>query len=262
MTNRSNKSFSLAGLMLFMLVVALVVSQVIMLRQLATARAELDAVRQAYKEIIDGKIQPPGGVPLSALEPGTEIAVEFLRKVAQRLEAAPQADLDKWVVEIERITDKKFDTDVERQGCRTDFVNRMSVAFDGLKWNAKNADKLFQRAQTMPTSEAKSWQEAFETLLKKKSQNAHVVPLVLIPVDALHNGEKYSVERGNKYLARMKQLTADDVVLWDDKMDEFGGTKIDAAVNIILLDDYFDKEKFQRDKFMNDVGGTRDRTMR
>ena len=114
----------------------------------------------------------------------------------------------------------------------------------------------------MPTSEAKSWQEAFETLLKKKSQNAHVVPLVLIPVDALHNGEKYSVERGNKYLARMKQLTADDVVLWDDKMDEFGGTKIDAAVNIILLDDYFDKEKFQRDKFMNDVGGTRDRTMR
>ena len=32
----------------------------------------------------------------------------------------------------------------------------MSVAFDGLKWNAKTADNLFQRAQTMPASEAKS----------------------------------------------------------------------------------------------------------
>jgi len=244
--------------MFFMLVVALIVSQVIMVRQLAIARAELDAVRQAYKEIIDGKIQPPGGVPLSALEPGTKIAVGFLRKVAQRLESAPQADLDKWVVELERITDKKFDTDVERQGCRTDFVNRMSVAFDGLNWKAENANKLFQRAKTMPTFEAKSWLEAFETLLKTKSENAHLVPLVLIPVDALHSGEKYSVESGNKYLARMKQLTADDVVLWDDKVDEFGGTKHDAAVNIILLDDYFDNEKFQRDKFMSDVGGKRD----
>ena len=37
-------------------------------------------------------------------------------------------------------------------------------------------------------------------------------------------------------------------------MDEFGGTKLDAAVNIILLDDYFDKEKFQRDKFKAAIG--------
>ena len=75
------------------------------------------------------------------------------------------------------------------------------------------------------------------------------VPLVLIPVDALYEGQKYSPERAKKYLARLKQLTADDVSLWKDKVDEFGGTRLDAAMNIILLDDYFDKEKFQRDKF-------------
>ena len=46
----------------------------------------------------------------------------------------------------------------------------MSVAFDGLKWNAKTADILFQRAQTMPASEAKVWKEAFEALLKKIGQ--------------------------------------------------------------------------------------------
>ena len=78
---------------------------------------------------------------------------------------------------------------------------------------------------------------------------AWAVPLVLIPVDALHEGQKYSVERGKKYLARLKQLTVEDVSLWKNKVDQFGGTKLDAAVNIILLDDYFDQEKFQRDKF-------------
>ena len=208
-----------------------------------------------------GQIQPPGGVPLNFGRPGTPIKVDALKKATKRLESAPAEDLDKWVVELERIMDKKLKDGLPsaRQTCRTDFVIHLSVAFDDLKWNAKTAENLFKRAQTMPASEAKVWKEAFEALLKKEIGQtdttilaggpAWAVPLVLIPVDALHEGQKYSAERGKKYLARMKQLTADDVSLWKDKVDEFGGTKLDAAVNIILLDDYFDKEKFQRDKF-------------
>ena len=209
-----------------------------------------------------GKIQPPGGVPLP-LRPGTPITVDFGRKAKKRLEAA-EKDLDKWLVELERIMDKKLHGWLAKQACRTYFVTRVSVAFDNLKWNAKTADNLFKRAQTMPASEAKVWKEAFEALLKKEigqtdTQNyaggpAYAVPLVLIPVEALHEGQKYSTERGKKYQARLKQLTADDVSLWKDKVDEFGGTKLDAAVNIILLDDYFDKEKFQRDKFKAAIG--------
>ena len=138
------------------------------------------------------------------------------------------------------------------------------MAFDDLTWNAKTADDLFQRAQTMPASEAKVWKEAFESLLKKEIGQtdttnyaggpAWAVPLVLIPVDALHEGQKYSIERGKKYRARLKQLTAADVSLWKDKLDRFGGSELDAAVNIILLDDYFDKEQFQRDKFKSAIG--------
>ena len=78
---------------------------------------------------------------------------------------------------------------------------------------------------------------------------AWAVPPVLIPADALDEGQKYSIERGKKYLARLKQLTAEDVSLWKNQVDQFGGTALDAAVNIILLDDYFDQEKFQRDRF-------------
>lgn len=209
-----------------------------------------------------GKIQPPGGVPLPLVKPGTNaIDVDQLNKVRTRLEAVPADDLERWVVELERILDEKLKEGVPsaRQVCRTDFAIHMSVAFDDLKWNAKTAGDLFRRAQTMPASEAKAWKEAFETLLKTEIGQtdttnlaggpAWAVPLVLIPVDALHQGQKYSAERGKKYRARLKQLTADDVSLWKDKVDEFGGTKLDAAVNIILLDDFFDREKFQRDRF-------------
>jgi RNA polymerase sigma factor (sigma-70 family) len=114
-----------------------------------------------------GKIQPPGGVPLPLVKPGTaEIGVDELNKVRKRLEAVPNEDLEKWVVELERIMGTKFNDGVPsaRQTCRTDFVIHMSVAFDDLKWNAKAAEKVFQRAQTMLASEAKVWKEAFEAL--------------------------------------------------------------------------------------------------
>ena len=196
-----------------------------------------------------GKIQPPGGLPLPLGEPGTPITVDFGRKARKRLEAAPVRDLDKWLVELERIMDKELDGGLAKQACRTYFVTRMSVAFDDLKWNAKAADNLLRRARTMPATEARVWKEAFEALLKKEIGQtattnydggpAYAVPLVLIPIDALHEREKYSAERGKKYLARLKQLTAEDVSLWKGKVDKFGGTKLDAAVNIVLLNEYF-----------------------
>src|SRR5205823_4011171 len=78
---------------------------------------------------------------------------------------------------------------------------------------------------------------------------AYAVPLFLIPVDALHEVQKYSAERGKTYLGRLKLLTAEYLSLCKDNVDKSGSTKLDDAVNIILLDDFFDKEQFQRDKF-------------
>src|SRR5262249_45123958 len=122
----------------------------------------------------------------------------------------------------------------------------------------------FRRAQTMPASEAKAWKQAFEAVLKQAIGQtdtevldggpAYAVPLVLIPVEALHEGQKYSAARGQKYLARLKQLTASDVSLWKERVDQFGGTNVDAPVNIILRDDFFEKEQFQRDKFRAALG--------
>jgi hypothetical protein len=213
-----------------------------------------------------GKIQPPGGVPLPVVGPKGEYTVDGLDKARRRLEAAPQEDLGKWVVELERLIGTKLKDGVPsaRQVCRTDFVIHLSVAFDDLTWNAKAADALFKRALTMPASEAKVWREVFETVLKKEIGQtdtgihaggpAWAVPLVLIPVDALHEGPKYSPERGRKYRARLRQLTAADVALWKDRVDRFGGTDLDAAVNLILLDDYFDKEQFQRVRFKAAAG--------
>ena len=194
-----------------------------------------------------GKIRPPGGMPLICSR--SVLTPEVMSRVSRRLEAAPEKDLDKWVAELERIMDVKLDAWTDKQGWRSTFVTRMSVAFDGFNWNAGAADNLIARAQTIPASEAKAWKEALEALLDKEVEPACAVPLVLIPVDALYVGQEYSAERAKKYRARLKQLTAGDVALWKDRVGEFGGRELDAAMNIILLDDYFENEEFQRDKF-------------
>src|SRR5262245_31406613 len=84
-----------------------------------------------------GKIQPPGGGPLPIGERGKEISVDYLQKATKRLDSAPLKELDKWVAEIERITDKKLEGDLAKQGCRTSFATHMSLAFDDLTWNPK-----------------------------------------------------------------------------------------------------------------------------
>ena len=84
--------------------------------------------------------------------------MDVLNKVRKRLEAVPEEDLEKWVVELERIMDKKLKDGVPsaRQVCRTDFVIHLSVAFDDLKWNAKTADNLFKRAKPCQRLKPKS----------------------------------------------------------------------------------------------------------
>jgi hypothetical protein len=211
-----------------------------------------------------GEVRPPGGVPLNYGRPGTPVNGDALRKASARLGSAPPDELDKWVAELERIAGGKLDGDLARQACRTYFVSRLSAAFDDLKWDAKAADGLFRRARTLPAAEAKAWEEAFEALLGKKigqtdKENlaggpAYAVPLVLIPVDALYDGQTYSVERGMKYRDRLKQLAAADVALWRDKVDRFAGTNLDAAVNLVLRDDYFEGGQFRREKYEAAVG--------
>src|SRR5262245_26735194 len=90
-----------------------------------------------------GKIQPTGGVPLRTGERGKEISVDYLKQASKRLEVMPEKDFEKWGALLERIMDQKLEGYLAKQGCRTYFVTRMSLAFDEFKWNATAADKLF-----------------------------------------------------------------------------------------------------------------------
>ena len=94
-----------------------------------------------------GKIRPPGRAPLMFGAPGHEISVDAVERARHRLEAVPPTDLEKWVVELQRIIGKQLKEGLPsaRQVCRTDFVIHMSLAFDGLKWNRTAADNLFRR---------------------------------------------------------------------------------------------------------------------
>jgi hypothetical protein len=55
-----------------------------------------------------GKIRTPGGVPLVLGAARQEISVHAVEMARQRLETVPPADLERWVVELERIIDKKL----------------------------------------------------------------------------------------------------------------------------------------------------------
>jgi hypothetical protein len=58
----------------------------------------------------------------------------------------------------------------------------------------------------------------------------------VLPVDAPHDGPKYSAERGRKHRAVLKHLAAEDVSRWKDRVDRIGGTQLAPVVNIVLLD--------------------------
>ena len=83
-----------------------------------------------------GKIQPPGGVPLFLGRKGEPIRVDGIEKATKRLESAPAKDLEKWVVELERIMDTKLKDGLPsaRQVCRTDFVIHLNDYFDKEKF--------------------------------------------------------------------------------------------------------------------------------
>ena len=53
-----------------------------------------------------GMIRPPGGVPV--FRSGAEITCLACDAATKRLEAVPAKDLERWVVELERIIDKKL----------------------------------------------------------------------------------------------------------------------------------------------------------
>ncbi|MEZ6134468.1 MAG: protein kinase [Pirellulaceae bacterium] len=230
------------------------------------------------------QIKPPGGVPV--VPSGAPIRVAMGDELTRRLEAAPEVELDKWVDELERVTGDELDGELARQACRTYIVNRMSVLFDKGDWNPKTASRLFKQLQSLNPSEVEAWQNAFESLMKETiGQNdrevfdggpSYAVPLVLIAVESLLDNEPKDLSSGandlslasglsaapvvrksaGKYRKRLSRLSKQDIAAWRSKVDRFGGTKLDAAMNIILLDDYFVDEAFQDGDFAATLFGT------
>lgn len=228
-----------------------IVSSIVLLIPLVTFAQAADKPATPIKTI-----QPPGGVPV--IPSGATITSEMVKTLTKRLESAPGGELDKWVTQLERAMNKKLNG-LANNGCRTCVANRLTVMFDNDEWNASKAARLLHRIQSMPAAVVQEWKQALEVVLGKEIGQsdqevfdggpAYAVPLVLAPVDSLFKNDTYDSDAAKKYLARLKQLNADEVALWKTKVDQFGGSHIDAAMNIVLLDDYFSGETFLRAKF-------------
>ena len=223
------------------------------------------------------EIKPLGGIPVTL--PGAPTSVAMGNELTQRLEAVPEGELDKWIAELERVTGDNLDGEMARQACRTYIVNRMTNLFDHGKWNKPRADELFFRTRLISRSEAEAWRQVLEPLLGEALGQSdkevagggpsYGVPLAVICNDALYEidedsvdsgfsdiQEQYKTNKADKYRKRLTQLSKQDIAAWRSKVDRFGGTKLDAAMNIILLDDYFVDEIFQNDDFKATLGGT------
>ena len=157
-----------------------------------------------------GKIQPPGGVPLPVV--GTQ------RRIHRGRPGQGEGGWRPYPKTTSRSGSANWNGSSARNSktgcrCKTGLPHRLRDSPErGVRRprvGRQAADALLKRAQTMPASEAKVWKEVFEAVLKKEIGQtdtgihaggpAWAVTLVLVPVDALHEGPKYSAERGRKY---------------------------------------------------------------
>jgi hypothetical protein len=133
---------------------------------------------------------------------------------------------------------------------------RMTVLFNKNKFKPAESKKLLKRLNSLKPENVKAWESAFHKTLDKNVSKVFVVG-ILLPVDGLYESDTYSSVRAEHYLKRLGQISKEDVQLWKYEVDQFGGTELDAAMNIALLEAVFEKEKFQRAKFKELVAASK-----
>jgi hypothetical protein len=113
---------------------------------------------------------------------------------------------------------------------------------------------LLGRLVTLQPEDVESWKQAMDKALDK-SVNEVILALLLLPVDPLFVDGKYTATTAEPYLDRLEQLPTSAINDWMEKVDRYGGLEIDAAINTILIDQYFPEGNFSQEAFAKAVKG-------
>ncbi len=126
--------------------------------------------------------------------------------------------------------------------------DRMSILYNGGIPRLDISKKLVNRLQSLKPFDVDNWQDGFQ-IVRGQQPRKSVTALYLIPVDQLFQSDQYSTENGKKYLLRLKSIPKEAIDRWEKEVDKYGGFDMDAAMNIILVDMFFEEERFNQEVY-------------
>jgi hypothetical protein len=170
-----------------------------------------------------------------------------MQQMTSRMKSFPPDPSKAWVSGIE-----KASGETQNQGKLAEFlmffVSRMSILFDGDNFKSDVSDKLLHRLASVDSEQVQKWKVEYDKVL---GQNMNKVPIafILLPVDRFYESDRYMTDRAGIYRERLKQLSKEDVKRWIDEIDQYGGSELDGAMNIILIDEFFNGERFDKETY-------------
>jgi len=164
-----------------------------------------------------------------------------------RVDAVEKRHWDDWWIALAKVGAGVDTTEVFLQ-----FPTNMSVLFNGGKYNENLHKRFAKRLRSMPEREFANWVKATVKILSADT-SIWSLALTLVAVDPLFDkADHYVPERAGKYLKRPQGLSIKHIALWVRKIRVYGTIPDDAALSIMLIDDFFDGDRFN-EKVFNEV---------
>jgi hypothetical protein len=183
------------------------------------------------------KIPPPGGIPLSRGE------------AIDRMNLGGKVDrMREWRESMAQATGHSVD---ELNFLRYNLwiAEHMSLLYDVKQLRPDVESKMFNRLKSLQPANVQPWHDAFKEVLGERDLADDVVVLVILPVDRFFDSDRYVSNKAIPYLNRLRNLPGSVIGRWVNEVDQFKGTQLDAAMNIILLDAFFQGDRFDEVAF-------------
>ena len=228
-------------------------------------------------------ITPVAGIPLmkwTEKDGKPEIDKVGTSRSAARLASVPKDQFTPWLIASEAATGTKIEvaqyssggldalfalveTGDDIQSAMTPsklalfLTDRMTIFYQDDKFQSQAFDRLLHRLNSLKPDVVRAWKTDLDKTLGK-DVNLVVIACIIVTADQLFADEQYSSKQAEIYLRRLRQVPAGEAVSqWLKQVDQYHGTALDAALNIILTDGFFPAEKFDRDAFTQAIKETK-----
>jgi transposase InsO family protein len=193
------------------------------------------------------RLLPPCGRPLSTWKEDNTFDREAFDELIARVEAMPEPGPTSFYT----VTQEHYDVDAE---FLIRFAGKLSVLYNGTRLKADLAARAIKRFKSLPTEEVDRWKEALGQLVGEEDISEPMLAWHLVLIEEFNEGDAYVPEKGRKYLSRLAHISSESVRTWKGALPSFDhsdpvGSNIDFALAIILTDEFFPGERFDKALF-------------